>query len=298
LVVAGQALGAEELFRVATYNLENYLDQPAGDRPAKTLAARAKIRESIHRMRPDVLALQEVGGPAAWKELRGSLAAEGLVYPHQELALGADPTIQVGVLSRFPFLRRQAHTNESFLLRGRRHRSSRGFLELEIEVNPRYRFTLFTAHLKSKRVVPEADEAELRLQEAMLLRDKIEARLRADPELNLVLLGDLNDTKDAKPMVTLLARRSAHALVDLRPAERNGDDQPNPVPFFDPRNVTWTHYYGKEDTYSRIDYILVSRGMRREWRPAGTYVVSVANWGIGSDHRPIVAEFIARESPP
>ena len=29
------------------------------------------------------------------------------------------------------------------------------------------------------------------------------------------------------------------------------------------RNITWTHYYGAEDTYSRIDYILLSPGMAK-----------------------------------
>jgi endonuclease/exonuclease/phosphatase family metal-dependent hydrolase len=287
----------EEPFRLATYNLDNYLDRAVEDRPAKTAAARAKIRESIHALRPDVLALQEVGGGPALEELRTALKAEGLDYPFVELALGADPHIQVAVLSRFPIVERRSHTNESFLLRGRRFRVARGFAEVVIQVRPRYQFTLLAAHLKSRRAVPEADESELREQEAALLRQKIEARLRENPEVNLAVVGDFNDTKDSKAVMTLIGKRTAHALADLRPAERNGDNQRNPVPFFDPRNVTWTHYYGKQDTYSRIDYILVSRGMRAEWIAGGTYVLSLANWGAGSDHRPVVAEFTARDLP-
>jgi exonuclease III len=56
-------------------------------------------------------------------------------------------------------------------------------------------------------------------------------------------------------------------------------------------NVTWTYYYNVEDTYSRIDYILLSPGMAREWLKSETYVLSLPNWGVGSDHRPIVAGF-------
>jgi exonuclease III len=51
------------------------------------------------------------------------------------------------------------------------------------------------------------------------------------------------------------------------------------------------HYFGKDDTYSRIDYILLSPAMARNWLKSGTYAATVPNWGIASDHRPIVAAF-------
>jgi endonuclease/exonuclease/phosphatase family metal-dependent hydrolase len=287
-------LPAAEAFRVATYNVENYIDEPAGTRPLKTPEAKARIREGLHALKADVLALQEMGGTNALLELRASLKAEGLDYPHWEHVSGWDTNIHVAVLSKFPITARRPHTNESFLLFGRRFRVSRGFAEMEIKVNDRYSFTLITTHLKSRRPVPEADEAELREEEAKLLREKIDARLNASPNANLIVLGDFNDVKDSKSTRAVIGR-GKHALTDLRPAERNGDNLPNPNPRFEPRNITWTHYYGKEDTYSRIDYILLSRGMEREWNKRETYVLALPNWGAGSDHRPIVASFFAGE---
>ncbi len=53
---------------------------------------------------------------------------------------------------------------------------------------------------------------------------------------------------------------------------------------------------GKEDTYSRIDYILISPGMAREWVTNETYVLTLPNWGVGSDHRPILATFEAEDN--
>src|SRR5262249_40405017 len=112
-----------------------------------------------------------------------------------------------------------------------------------------------------------------------------------DPKANLVILGDFNDTKEAASTKTIVGR-GKRKLVDTRPPERNG----NPVSIHagaESRSVTWTHYYGKEDTFSRIDYILLSPGMAREWVTNETYVLATSGWGIASDHRPLVATFEA-----
>jgi endonuclease/exonuclease/phosphatase family metal-dependent hydrolase len=294
LLATGSIAGAET-FRVAAYNVENYLDQPTESRPhPKSAAARAKVRDSILALKPDVLALEEMGRPSALQELRASLKAGGLDFPHWEHVTGFDTNIHVAVLSRFPFIARRPHTNDNFLLSGRRFRVSRGFAEVDIQVNPRYSFTLIAAHLKSKRPVPETDEAELRLEEARVLRGIIDSDLTHDPNRNLVVLGDFNDLQNSAPIRQLIGR-GRHKLIDTRPAERNGDDAPNENPRYEPRSVTWTHYYGVEDTYSRIDYILLSPGMAREWNRNETYIQTMPNWGVGSDHRPLVATFEAEE---
>jgi endonuclease/exonuclease/phosphatase (EEP) superfamily protein YafD len=37
----------------------------------------------------------------------------------------------------------------------------------------------------------------------------------------------------------------------------------------------------------------VSSGLAREWVKEETYIVTLPNWGVGSDHRPLVATFEA-----
>jgi endonuclease/exonuclease/phosphatase family metal-dependent hydrolase len=285
-------LEGAETFRVATYNLENYLDAPARTRHAKSAEAKAKVRESILALKPDVLALQEIGSASALQELRDSLKGEGLDLVNWEMVEGHDTNIHVAVLSRFPFTARRPHTNDNFLLAGRRFAVSRGFAEVDIQVNSNYSFTLITAHLKSKLPVGYADEVELRHEEAKLLREAVDQRFAASPEINLIVLGDLNDTRDSVSTRAVIGR-GKHKLVDTRPAERNGDDLAPSKAGLEPRNITWTEYYAKEDTYSRIDYILLSPGMAREWVAKETYVLAMPNWGAGSDHRPLVAAFEA-----
>lgn len=294
LLLLASAAGAAGSFRVATYNLNNYLDVASNNRPEKSAAPKAMVRESLRAIKADVLALQEMGTTNALLELRGALENEGLNYPYWEHAQGHDTNINIVVLSRFPITARRPHTNESFLLYGRKFRVSRAFAEVDISVNPRYSFTLITAHLKSRRVVPEGDEGEMRLQEAIILREIINQRLKENPDVNLVVLGDLNDVKDS-PSIRTIIGRGRLALVDTRPSEKNGDDQPHENRRFDPPWITWTYYYGKEDSYSRVDYILLSRGMAREWNAEGTFVLALPNWAVGSDHRPIAASFLAED---
>ena len=77
---------ATETFRVATYNVENYLDQPTESRHSvKSAEAKAKIRESIEAMKPDVVALEEMGTTnALGLELRASLKTDGQDFPFWE----------------------------------------------------------------------------------------------------------------------------------------------------------------------------------------------------------------------
>jgi endonuclease/exonuclease/phosphatase family metal-dependent hydrolase len=282
---------AVETFRVATYNVENYLDQPTESRPhPKSARARAKVCESICALNPDVIALEEMGSTNALLELRRSLKDKGLDFPYWEHVRGWDTNIHVAILSRLPIVACHPHTNDSFLLDGRRFSVSRGFAEVDIPVATNFTVTLIAAHLKSRRPVPEADEAQLRLQEAKVLRGIVDEHFKADANAKLIVLGDFNNVKSSDSTKEIIGR-GKFKLTDTRPAERNGDNTPNEIPRFEPRNVTWTHYYGVEDTYSRIDFILLSPAMARDWVTNETFALTIPNWGVGSDHRPIVATF-------
>ncbi len=291
LMLFAQELRGGSIFRVATYNLENYLDAPSADhRPAKTSQAKAAVQESIRAINPDVLALQEVGSLSALAELRASLKSAGLDFPNWEYVTGYDTNIHLAVLSKLPISARRPHTNQTFLLSGRRFYVSRGFAEIDVRLSPGYCFTLISAHLKSKLPIAAADQAEFRLEEARLLRQNIESRFQADPNVNLVVLGDLNDTKDSAS-TRLIIGRGKPKLVDTRPAEHNPADSTSRAA----SNVAWTYYFSKEDIYSRIDYILLSPGIAREWKRTESYVLALPDWSAASDHRPLVAAFEAED---
>jgi len=282
------AWAAPQVLRVATFNVENYLDAGTSTRRAKSPESQAKVRDSILALHPDVIALQEIGSSNALLELEASLKTGGLDLPFWEQVAAYDTNIHLSILSRFPIVSRRSHTNESFLLDGRRLDVKRGFEDVEIQVNPRFRFTLISAHLKSRLPSPAADQEEWRYQESLALRRAIDARLADNPDSNLIVLGDFNDLQDSKPMRTILGRGKTR-LFDTRPAERNG------AAGHEPREITWTHYYAKEDVFSRIDYILLSHAMEKCWLKPETYILPSPDWGLASDHRPLVAAFTIPE---
>jgi endonuclease/exonuclease/phosphatase family metal-dependent hydrolase len=282
------AWAAPQVLRVATFNVENYLDTPTSTRRAKSPASEAKVRESILAIHPDVIALQEIGSSNALLELAAGLKAGGLDLPFWEQVAAYDTNIHLGILSRFPIVSRRLHTNDGFLLDGRRLDVKRGFADLEIQVNPRFRFTLIAAHLKSRLPSLTADEEEWRYQESLALRRAIDSRLVDNPDSNLIVLGDFNDLQDSKPLRTIMGRGKTR-LIDTRPAERNDAAESGK------RQVTWTHYYAKEDVFSRIDYILFSREMEKYWVKSETYILASPDWGLASDHRPLVAGFAVPE---
>lgn len=282
---------AGQTFTIATYNVDTYLDQPTQTRPhVKTAEAKAKVRDVICTMNPDVIAMEEMGTTNALLELRSSLKDKGLDYPNWDYLQGWDTNIHVAVLSKFPIVARHPHTDDEFLLDAKRFRVSRGIDELEIQPTPGFTFTLIAVHLKSKVPDSGADPNEQRLDEAKILREIINNHFKTDPDSRIVVLGDFNDEKDSDSVREIIGRGKLK-LVDTRPAERNGDTVTSKSSYNEPRNVTWTYFYGKDDTYSRIDYILLSPAMARYWLKDGTYVATVPNWGIASDHRPIVAAF-------
>jgi endonuclease/exonuclease/phosphatase family metal-dependent hydrolase len=288
----GISVARTETFGVATYNIENYLDASSSKGRVKSAESKAKVRESIRAINPDVLALQEVGSVATLMEFRASLKAEGFDFPHWEHVTGSDADLHVAILSRFPFSARRAHTGDSFELGGHRFRVRRGFAEVDVQVNAGYQFTLFVAHLKSRNAVPDGDAAGLRLEEAKLLRAKIDARLAISAEAKIIVLGDFNDTEDSAAVKTIRGVGGGE-LFDTRPTEASNGTAAIPLPGIATQGAAWTTFYEGKDRYDRIDYVLISKALKADWVAAESHVLAIPGWKTASDHRPVVAVFKA-----
>ena len=270
-------------FSVMTYNLHQYalMDRDSGGEPEDTKpenARRAAVR-LIAKEHPDVLAVQEMGGAAVFAQFRDDLRTAGLNYPYAELLEHGRREINLAVLSRFPIVSVQNHTNEWYSIGESKVPVARGFLDVELQVNPKYRFRLLTAHLKSKVYNP-LGQTEMRRNEARLLNKVIRGILEKNPDVNLLVAGDFNDDYNSAPLREVGGKRGG-PMTDLRPVDSVGD--------------VWTYFYDDVDGYSRFDYLFVSTGMLAEVVRAQTRVVRDPLTYEASDHRPVVAVFRAAD---
>jgi endonuclease/exonuclease/phosphatase family metal-dependent hydrolase len=283
---AGEDRAGDSLV-IATYNLQNYTfadrRSEEGFRPAypKPEQEKAALRAVIRSLDADVLALQEIGGPAFLAELRRDLASEGMVYPYGEAMLAADEARGLAVLSRVPLGAITAHRD--LRARGRGVEEAelvrRGMLQAEVRgAGGATRVTLFIVHLKSRLAVdrddPQAEDQ--RVAEAQAVRDRI---LKVFPEpgapsARFVLLGDFNDLPGSRALEAVEARGKTRIASWTDAADSRGH--------------RWTHAYERLGLYSRFDQVFVSAALEGEVRRA--WIADGAEVAGASDHRPLVLE--------
>lgn len=273
-------------FSVMTFNLSQYalVDRNGDATPfePKPRAGAAGIISVIERAAPDVLAVQEMGNQAAWAEFKDRLQQAGLDYRHDVYLRTGKDELNLAVLSRFPIVENNSHTDDIYTIGPSQFPVLRGFLDLGIEVHPEYRFQLMVAHLKSK-VFHAYGQAEMRRNEARLLGNHVRAALKANASVNLLVVGDFNDEPASAPVREIKQYQGQVLLHDLRPTDASGD--------------AWTHRLAG-DMHHRIDYMLVSEGMLPEVVLEKTYVAHAPELLQASDHRPVVMTFRAHERAP
>ncbi|MCX7868681.1 MAG: endonuclease/exonuclease/phosphatase family protein [Terrimicrobiaceae bacterium] len=282
------ALPAQSTLTVASYNLENYLPTerwiegelvPDAMKPEESIAA---VVEVVGSVRPDILGLLEMGSPEMLEDLRKRLAAAGMDFPHSEHLAAADSSRHIALLSRFPITARNSRAVVPIELDGRRYLMGRGILDATVQVRPDWELRLVGAHLKSRRAVPEYDQAQFRAREAIELRRHLATILAENPATRLLLFGDLNDTKNEFPIREIIGARGApDYMMDIWLADSRGE--------------RWTHYWGAADVYSRIDYILVSPALARSVDFQASGICDIPAWQTASDHRLI---YTALKLPP
>jgi endonuclease/exonuclease/phosphatase family metal-dependent hydrolase len=233
--------------RVATYNVLNLFD--GYDNPYKSDESTAPknrwelaaLRATIDALEADVLAVQEVENRGVLEELNAGLRRP---FPVVELIEGNDPRgIDVGLLSRFPLVRTISHRMQPLDAELAPERGiARDFVVFELAIGPKQRLLVMPLHLKSKRSASgDPQSNKWRKAEALAIADGIRELRKRGFDMPLVLLGDLNDTRDSEPLAPLFAKLQ-DACAGLTDEQR------------------WTHEYS--GVKSQIDHVLFDGALK------------------------------------
>ncbi|AOS45768.1 Endonuclease/Exonuclease/phosphatase family protein [Lacunisphaera limnophila] len=275
----GAGLLAQAL-TIATYNVENYtianrmvdgVYRQAYPKPERERAALARV---IGAIAPDVLAVQEMGPQPFLDEFQRELKAAGQEYPYAVLLEATDKDRHVAVLAKVPFKEVRRHAELPYTYFGQTERVRRGVLEV-VFATDQGDVSLFVLHLKSK-YTERKDDPESALQralEAETVRDLVLTRFPDPAGAKFIVCGDWNDTRGTRP-VRALQKRGDTVIGTL-------------VPAADSRGEAWTHYFRREDIYSRIDYLMVSPGLKPFVPDPGATIYDGEPAAEASDHRPV-----------
>ena len=269
--------------RFITYNVENWLtmDRYVNRKTIKGASKPEKEKQAVvailSRHKPDVVGLCEIGEASDLAEIQEDLKAAGLDLPHSHYTGGSDPTRHLGLLSRFPITSTAKPAETEYQLSGQTFAINRGILDATIQARGKsYRF--LGNHLKSKRDSEQGDQEAIRLNEARLLRRHVNAILKTNSDTRLIVYGDLNDTRSTPTIKTITGNYNDPTYLTAIPAK-------------DSRNQAWTYNWALHDIYSRIDFIMVSRGIRGDVDFPAAKIIDDSDWDTASDHRAVLAVF-------
>lgn len=279
LVWAGALAG--ETLTIATYNVENYgaVDRMTGTGYRKEYpkgeAEKQALRTVIRGLDADVLLLQEMGPQPYLDELKRDLATEGLDYPETVLLAGDDADRHVALLAKRPVKAVVQHTDLTFrYFELEAVAVKRGLLEVTL-ATAAGEITLWAVHLKSRYTDRPDDPASAKRRggEATVIRDRVLAKFPDPRTGRFMILGDFNDVKSSAA-VRYMAKRGKTLIAEL-------------LPVSDSRGETWTYCFKKEDTYQRVDHILVSPGLMPAVDGGRGMIYDGAGALAASDHRAV-----------
>lgn len=289
-LVLFSSLGAVALahatLTVATYNVENYtladrmvdgVFRPAYPKPEKEKAA---LRRVIGGIAPDILALEEMGPPAFLDDFQRELKQAGQDFPHAVVLEAADADRHVAVLSKVPFKEVRRHARVPITYSGRPEVVKRGVLEV-VFATTEGDISIFVVHLKSRHTerMDDPESALQRALEAEAVRDLVLSRYPDPAKARFLVCGDWNDTRSSRP-VQAMQKRGETVIGELLPAA-------------DSRGEEWTHFYRRDATYSRIDYLMVSAALKPFVADGRAKIWDGPGTREASDHRAVFLQFKA-----
>ena len=273
--------------RFVGYNVENWLilenrfdfeTRVSSQNAPKPEKEKRAVVDILCNAKPDVLGLCEIGSKEDLLDIQTRLKNAGLDLPHSHFASGVDSSRHLGLISRNPIISTAVPKDTHYKLDGKEYGIQRGILDATVQTPDQRAWRFLGVHLKSKRDIEDGDQNLMRINEAQLLRKHIEEILQTDPQARLISYGDFNDTRGSSAIRIISGpHHSPRAMT--------------PIGLHDSRKEYWTHFWAKEDSYSRFDYIFFSQALKKDVSLQECGILDPANWNEASDHRAVLGVF-------
>jgi endonuclease/exonuclease/phosphatase family metal-dependent hydrolase len=98
-------------------------------------------------------------------------------------------------------------------------------------------------------------------------------RFPSPASARFVILGDCNDSRSSKATAFLQKRGKTEISVLIPAADSHGE--------------VWSHWYRREETYSRVDHLFVSPGLKSAVLNGTGRIYDGDGVRQASDHRPV-----------
>jgi len=270
---------AERRFAVAFFDLSLKLDGP----PAPLTPKRVEIAaRELSALSADAVILS---GLATKKDFEAIKKALGPKYVFAETASGPAPNGLLALLAK-------TKPEKFEIISGKKYNIKKNtpvpvgndFILAAFNLG-KYKLQILAGLLKDHSKHPLHSQTDMRRYEARELHKIVTAILHKDPEANILVAGNMNDTCGKSPLMALYSRRSkpCRRLFDLRPVDHI--------------NVAWTAVDEGKDEYDRLDYLLASSGLVPEIIPGSLRVAHDKQWRSASAHRPISVTLSCRDKP-
>jgi endonuclease/exonuclease/phosphatase family metal-dependent hydrolase len=294
--------------RIASYNVLNLFDdkddpQLQGEFDDIKFTTRdercRKLAEAIRAIDADIIALAEVESLEALTWFRDTYLRDSGYKFLASQDVGYYRGVECSVMSRFKITQTKVWLNESLdgvkrhgigwdpVPQGERLTFQRSPLMVEIEAPQGYRLTVFSVHHKAGPKFKYHREAE-----ALRLAELIDEVSNADPNRNVVVMGDFN----AAPWDKSLRVYLKGGMVDALAYRTTGREDPE------------TPQFKTHESDRVLDYILLNSAAFREYAPGSGFVYGTLTPpptydferdphppGYASDHYPVVIDLIPKD---
>ncbi|MBF0206658.1 MAG: hypothetical protein HQK53_07190 [Oligoflexia bacterium] len=219
----------------------------------------AKAILSERATAPDMLGVVEIENKNVLKRLANKLGYQKYVITEGEDERGINVALLFNLNDHIKYQGYYQHTIDGDWFE---EHPTRNILEVVFKINDRYPLSVFVNHWPA----PQNPHAA-RVEAAKMLRTKILARTKDDPNYRVVVVGDFNtvNTEYPNPVDEILIGSDSSTFLSpssLSPALTNVHSQYINDPQCDSSQLPpGTYYYTQEKVWNDLDKILVSSNM-------------------------------------